>query len=61
MKNSQIKIDKEKLYSLYMKEINRICDLFEDKSQFSPKELIGIVSDVLEQNPELIKQKGPRL
>lgn len=52
MKN--IKINKEQLYSLYMEEVHRIADLFEDKSHFTPQELIGIVSNVLEKNPELI-------
>ena len=61
MKNAKIKIDKERLYSLYIKEINRICDLFEDKSHFTPKELIGIVAQVLEKNPDIIEEKKPRL
>jgi hypothetical protein len=55
MKN--IKVNREKLYKLYIKEVNRICDLFEDKSHFTPKELIGIVSEVLEKNPEVITEK----
>ena len=59
MKN--IKINKKELYSLYMEEVNRICDLFEDKSHFTPQELIGIVAEVLESNPEIITEKKPRL
>ena len=55
MKN--IKVNREKLYKLYIKEVSRICDLFEDKSHFTPKELIGIVSEVLEKNPEVITEK----
>lgn len=55
MKN--IKVNREKLYKLYIKEVNRICDLFEDKSHFTPKELIGIVAEVMEKNPELITEK----
>jgi hypothetical protein len=61
MKNAQIKIDKEKLHSLYMKEVNRIADIFEDKSHFGPEELIAIVAGVLEKNPEIIIEKKPRL
>jgi hypothetical protein len=56
MKN--IKINKEKLFKLYMDEVNRISDIFEDKSYFTPEELIGIVSEVLEKNPNLITEKG---
>lgn len=36
-----------------MKEVHRICDLVEDKSYFEPKEIISIISDVLEKNPAL--------
>lgn len=53
MKN--IKINREKLYSLYMKEVNRISDLLEDKSHFTPEELIGIVAGVLEANTDIIE------
>jgi hypothetical protein len=54
----KIKINKEKLYSLYMEEVNRISDLFEDKSYFSAQDLIGIVSDILEKNPKLITENN---
>jgi hypothetical protein len=56
MKN--IKINREKLFKLYMKEVNRIADIFEDKSTFTPEELIVIVAQVLEDNPNLITEKG---
>ena len=59
MKN--IKINRKKLYSLYMKEVNFIADIFEEKSHFTPEELIGIVSKVLEENPELITEKGYKI
>ena len=59
MKN--IKINTEKLFKLYMKEVNRIADIFEDKSQFTPEELIGIVAQVLEENPTLITEKAYKI
>ena len=59
MKN--IKINRKKLYSLYMKEVNLIADVFEEKSHFTPEELIGIVAKVLEENPELITERGYRI
>jgi len=59
MKN--IKINRKNLYSLYMEKVNRICDLFEDKSHFTPQELIGIVAEVLESNPEIITENKQRL
>jgi hypothetical protein len=59
MKN--IKINKKKLHSLYMKEVNRIADLFEDKSHFTPEELIDIVASVLEANTDIIKEEKYRI
>jgi len=59
MKN--LKINRKKLFSLYMREINRISDLLEDKSHFTPEELIGIVADVLEKSPEIIEEKKLRI
>jgi hypothetical protein len=56
MKN--IIINREKLFELYMNEVNRISEEFEDKSHFTPEELIVIVSNVLELNPKLITEKG---
>jgi hypothetical protein len=56
MKN--IIINREKLFELYMNEVNRISEEFEDKSHFTPEELIGIVSNVIELNPKLITEKG---
>gem|GEM_PF-6748026 len=44
-----------------MKEVNLIADMFEEKSHFTPEELIGIVAKVLEENPELITQKGYKI
>jgi hypothetical protein len=56
MKN--IKINRERLFELYMDEVHRISEENEDKSHFTPEELIGIVSNVLETNPKLITEKG---
>jgi hypothetical protein len=35
-----IKIDRERLYKLYMDNVNYICDQCEDISHFTPKEKI---------------------
>jgi len=59
MKN--IIINREKLFELYMDEVNRISEELEDKSHFTPEELIDIVSNVLETNPKLITEKGYRI
>jgi hypothetical protein len=55
MKN--IKVNRKKLHSLYMQEVNRIADLFEDKSHFTPEELIDIVSSVIEANADIVQEE----
>jgi hypothetical protein len=50
-----LKIDNQKLYHLYMERINKISDDLEDKSYFCPKEIVDIIVNILEDNPELIK------
>ena len=54
-------INREKLFELYMDEVHRISEELEDKSHFTPEELIDIVSNVLETNPKLITEKGYRI
>jgi hypothetical protein len=49
-----MKINKEKLYELYMKEVEAICEACDWKTNFSAGECVNIVSRILEQNPELI-------
>jgi hypothetical protein len=56
-----IKINRKKLYDLYIKEVERISDLCEDKSRFSAEDLVGIISQVLEENIDIITEKKPRI
>jgi hypothetical protein len=49
-----MKIDRKKLYQFYMDEVNHIIDECDWKTHFTPEEIIGIVSSVIEKNPELI-------
>ena len=50
-----IKIDKESLYEIYMEKINQISDDLENKTHFSPKEIIQIITDILENNSSLFQ------
>jgi len=50
-----MKINKEELHKLYMQEVDAICEACDWKSKFSAEECVNIVSDILERNPELIK------
>ena len=49
-----MKINQKKLYELYMAKIYQICEDLEDKSHFSVEEIIQIMSEILEKNPELL-------
>ncbi len=50
-----MKIDKEKLYELYIQAMDEILDVCDLKTHFTAQECVYLVSRVLEQNPELIK------
>lgn len=45
-----MKINVQKLTDLYLERVNRIADDLEDKSVFSPQEVVAIVCEVLEEN-----------
>lgn len=48
-----MKINKEELFRLYMEQIDAICDVCDWKSTFGPAEIVGMICDILEKNPEL--------
>ena len=52
-----MKINKEELYKLYMQEIDAICEVCDWKTHFTAQECVYLVSHILEQNPELIKNE----
>jgi hypothetical protein len=49
-----MKINRPELFKLYAEEINRISQFSDNKSAFEPDEVIKIVCDVLEKNPDLM-------
>lgn len=51
-----MKIDREKLYELYMQTVDNILEECDWKTHFEPKEIIGIISNILESNEELYKE-----
>jgi len=54
---SKLKINREELLSLYMKEVDDICEECDWKTSFGPKEIIAIISNILETNKDLIEYK----
>jgi len=57
MFENDIEIDREKLYTLYMEEVEKICDKCDWVSSFTPKDIIGIISNIIESNPKIIKKQ----
>jgi hypothetical protein len=55
-----MKIDKNKLYKLYIQKINKISEDCEVKTHFTPKECVDLVSSILESNPQLVSYPEPQ-
>lgn len=49
-----MKIDKQKLYELYMQDVEEICEFCDWKTSFTAQECVEMVANILEQHPELI-------
>lgn len=49
-----MKIDRTKLYRLYMEKVGNIADTCEWKTFLTPDEVVNILSDVIEETPDLI-------
>jgi hypothetical protein len=52
-----MKINRKKLLRLYMKAVSDFCNENEWISTVTPELVIGLVSDVLEQNPKIIEEE----
>lgn len=48
-----IKIDKERLYDMYMDWVDRVTEECEWKTNFTAKEIVNEISNILEKNPQL--------
>jgi hypothetical protein len=53
----KIKIDQEKLYKLYMEEVDYVSDICDWVTHFGPKEIVQMIALVIERNPDIIKTK----
>jgi len=51
-----MKINREKLYDLYMDQVNLICDECDWVSTFTPKDIVSIISSIIEENPDLVTE-----
>lgn len=55
------KINRKKLFELYMTEVDNICEVCDWKTNFGPEEIVGIISNILEKNPDLIVQNDSKI
>lgn len=51
-----MKIDKEKLFELYMQWVRKISEEKDWRTLFDPKETVHVIAEILENNPNLIKK-----
>ena len=54
-----MKINKEELYKLYMEWVNEVTEECDWKSTFGPEEIVNAISEILQNNPNLIKTTKP--
>ena len=57
MSHNKMQINRDKLFELYMNEIYSIAEDLPEKSSFSPKEIVNIICNILEDNSNLIKHE----
>jgi hypothetical protein len=51
-----MKVNQEKLYELYMKKVEEIVELCDWKTHFDPHDIVCIIAQIIEENPNLIEQ-----
>ena len=49
-----ISIKKKELYDLYMAEVDSICEVCDWKTEFDPVEIVNIIANIIENNPQII-------
>ena len=55
-----MEINKEELYKLYMEWVNKISEECDWKTSFNPEEIVYSIANILETNPDLIKNDTTR-
>jgi hypothetical protein len=54
---NKLKINREELLSLYLKQVDDICEECDWKTSFGPKEIVTIIVKLLEDNANLIEHE----
>jgi hypothetical protein len=55
-----MKINKDELYKLYMEKVNQIAEDCDWITSFGPEEIVNMIANILENNPQLI-DNGPSI
>jgi hypothetical protein len=50
-----MKIDKDELFKLYMEWVNEVSEECDWKTSFGPEEIVDSIVNIIENNPQLIK------
>jgi len=53
-----MKINRKKLFKLYMKWVNQVSEDIDWKTHFTPDEIVNAIVTILENNPKLIENEG---
>ena len=49
-----MEINKEELFKLYMEKVNQIAEDCDWVTSFGPEEIVDMIANILENNPQLI-------
>lgn len=50
----RLEIDRKNLYKLYMEVVDRISDECDWVTSFGPEDIVNMIADILETNPQLV-------
>lgn len=53
-----MKVNRKKLYKLYMQWVDRVSEDNDWKTSFSPEEIVNAISSIIEKNPKLIENES---
>ncbi len=52
----RLKVNRHKLFKLYMKEVDKIAEECDWVTHFTPEMIVGIISDIINNHPEILTE-----
>lgn len=52
-----MKIDRERLFELYMKWVDEVSEACDWKAHFGPEEIVNSIATIIEENEDLINNE----